>query len=87
MSMSGSRAVRARRSQTPLSLRMLPKKSIPSSGSPEGTRNPVKRSPKIGKRIRSTRDTLRGGFILMRLSLSVVSRRIKGGCMIGTRAM
>ena len=45
----GPRAVSARRLVTPLSLRRLPKNSIPRSGSPEGTMNAVQMNPTIGK--------------------------------------
>ena len=46
-------AVFARRVVLPDSLSRFPKKSIPSNGRPEGTRNVVSSNPIIGKSIRS----------------------------------
>ena len=79
MSVMALLAVLARRVVTPLSRSKLPKKSIPSSGRPLGTTKQVRIRPKIGKRIFSVCDTLRAGFMRMRRSFLVVSRRITGG--------
>ncbi len=87
MSFSAEPAVLARRVVLPLSLSRLPKKSMPSSGSAEGTMKVVMSSPMMGKRMRSVCDTVRAGFILMMRSFLVVSRRMMGGWMSGTRAM
>ena len=87
MSTSGPLAVLARRLVTPLSLSRLPKNSIPSSGIPEGTMKAVSRKPIIGKSFFSVGDTGRGGFMRMRRSFLVVSRRMIGGWITGTSAM
>ena len=49
VSINGPLAVFAKRRVTPLSFNKLPKKSMPSNGSPEGTRNVVNSNPTIGK--------------------------------------
>ncbi|OAV72094.1 hypothetical protein Barb6_01271 [Bacteroidales bacterium Barb6] len=87
VSISGPRAVSARRRVTPLSFNRFPKKSIPSRGRPEGTRKQVSSKPTIGKMIFSVEETTLAGFMRMTRSFLVVSRRMKGGCMIGTNAM
>ena len=79
MSMIGPRAASAKRRVTPLSFSRLPKKSIPSRGSPEGTRKAVSKRPMMGKTIFSVCDTTRGGFIRITRSFFVVKRRMKGG--------
>ena len=86
-SISGPLAVLARRLVTPDSLIRLPKKSIPSSGIPDGTMKAVSRKPMIGKSFFSTGETGRGGFMRIRRSFFVVSSRMIGGCITGTRAI
>ena len=86
-SMRGPRAVSARRRVTPLSFRRLPKKSMPSSGRPEGTMKAVMRKPAMGKMIFSFCDTVRGAGIRMRRSFLLVSRSMMGFWITGTRAM
>ena len=86
-SMSGPLAVSARRLVTPLSFRRLPKKSMPSSGSPEGTMNAVVRKPTIGKMIFSLWLTARGAGIRMRRSFFEVSISMIGFWITGTSAM
>ena len=80
-------AVLARRVVLPDSLSRLPKKSMPSSGRPEGTMNVVSNNPIIGKSMRSVWLTWRAGFMRMRRSFFVVSRRMSGGWITGTSAM
>ena len=48
VSISGPRAVSAKRRVTPLSFNKLPKKSIPNRGRPDGTRKQVSNKPMIG---------------------------------------
>ena len=86
-SISGPRAVSARRLVTPLSFRRLPKKSMPRSGSPDGTMNAVRRKPTIGKMIFSFWLTCLAAGILMRRSFLVVSASMIGLWMTGTRAI
>ena len=86
-SMSGPLAVSASRFVTPLSLRRLPKNSIPSRGIPEGTMNAVRMNPTIGKMIFSFWLTVLGVFMRMRRSFSVVIRSMIGRWMTGTRAI
>ncbi len=87
MSIMGPRAVRARRSVTPLSFRMFPKKSIPSSGRAPGAMNEHTARPTMGKRIFCSGVAAGAGFIRIRRSFRVVSRRMMGGWITGTRAM
>ena len=87
MSVRAFEAVLASRLVTPHSRRRLPKKSMPSSGMPEGTTKQVSSMPTMGKIIFSFCDTARAGFILIRRSFLVVNRRISGGWITGTRAM
>ncbi len=87
MSMSGPEAVLARRLVTPHSFSRLPKKSIPNRGRPEGTRKAVSRMHNSGKSTFSRWLTARGGRMRMRRSLGVVSRRMMGGWITGTRAI
>ena len=77
-STSGPLAVSASLLVTPLSFKRLPKKSIPRSGSPEGTMKAVVRKPTIGKMIFSFWLTARGAGILMRRSFFVVRSFIIG---------
>ena len=79
-------AVLAKRVVLVLSFSRFPK-SIPSSGSPDGTRNAVSSNPTMGKMMRSVCDTWRCGFMWMVRSFLVVSSRINGGWMSGTSAM
>ena len=51
MSVNAFDAVLAKRLVTPHSRRRFPKKSIPSSGRPEGTTKHVRSIPMMGKRI------------------------------------
>ena len=51
ISINGPLAVSARRRVTPDSFSRLPKKSIPTKGKPEGTKNVVKSIPIIGNKI------------------------------------
>ena len=87
MSMSGPPAVAARRLVTPLSLRRLPKKSMPRSGRPLGTMNAVQMKPTMGKMIFSRWLTTRGLFMRMRRSFLVVRSSMMGFWITGTRAM
>ena len=87
MSVRALLAVLARRLVTPHSRSRLPKKSIPSNGIPEGTTKQVSRSPTMGKMIFSFCDTARAGFIFINRSCLVVSSRMIGGWMSGTKAM
>ena len=54
---------------------------------PEGTRKHVSNRPTMGKMTFSVCDTTRGGFMRMRRSCLVVSRRMMGGWITGTNAM
>ena len=65
----------------------LPKNNIPKSGIPDGTINAVSKKPIIGNNFFSVWETARGGFILMRRSLLVVSNLMIGGWITGTNAM
>ena len=87
ISTSGPLAVLASLLVTPLSLRRLPKKSIPRSGIPDGTMNAVIRNPITGNIFFSPEVTARGAFILMSLSLCVVRSFIIGGWITGTKAI
>ena len=87
MSLSDVEAVLARRSVFPLSFSRLPKNSMPSRGSPEGTMKVVMSRPMMGKSIFSVFDTFLPGFILITRSFFVVSRRMMNGCITGTSAM
>ena len=87
VSISGPRAVSAKRRVTPLSFSRLPKKSIPNKGRPDGTRKQVSNRPMMGNITFSVWETLRGGAIRITRSFFVVSRRMMGGCMTGTNAM
>ena len=86
-SISGPLAVTARRLVTPLSFRRLPKKSMPSSGRPDGTMNAVQRKPMIGKMIFSCWLTTRGLFMRITRSFLVVRSSMMGFWITGTRAM
>ena len=86
-SIIGPLAVSARRFVTPLSLRRLPKKSIPSKGIPEGTIRAVSTKPTIGKMIFSRCFTSLGAFILIRRSFWVVRSSIIGRWITGTNAI
>ena len=72
-------AVLAKRVVTPLSRRRFPKNSMPSRGSPDGTKKHVRMSPKMGNKIFSFCETLRAGFMRMSRSFLVVSNRMIGG--------
>ena len=87
ISMSGPPAVAARRLVTPLSFKRLPKKSMPSSGRPEGTMKAVQIKPTMGKMIFSRWLTTRGLFILISRSFLVVRSSMMGFWITGTRAM
>ena len=87
VSISGPLAVFARRRVTPLSFSRLPKNSMPSKGKPEGTRKQVSSKPRMGKITFSVCETTRGGFMRIRRSCLVVSKRITGGWITGTKAM
>ena len=87
MSLRALPAVLARRVVLPDSLSRLPKKSMPKRGRPEGTMNVVSSRPIMGKSMRSVWLTWRAGFMRMRRSFLVVSRRMSGGWITGTRAM
>ena len=87
MSMSGLAAVLARRFVTPLSFNRLPKNSIPKSGSADGLMKVVSNKPTIGKMTFSVLPTIRGSFIFIKRSSLVVSKRMIGGWMTGTKAM
>ena len=87
MSVRALEAVLASRVVTPHSRSRLPKKSIPSRGIPEGTTKQVRSRPTIGKMIFSLWATARAGFIFMRRSFLVVSNRMMGGWITGTRAI
>ena len=86
-SINGPRAVSAKRRVTPLSFNRFPKNNIPKRGRPDGTRKQVNNNPAIGKITFSVWDTTRGGFIRISLSFLVVSSRIIGGCITGTKAI
>ena len=58
---------------------MLPKNNIPNNGRAEGVIKQVNNKPTTGNRIFSNFETCLGGFILINLSLSVVSNFIIGG--------
>ena len=68
-------------------LRILSRISAPTSGVASGTISAQATTTVIGKMIRSTRLTSRSWSILSARSDSVVSARMIGGWMIGTRAM
>ena len=87
VSISGPLAVLAKRRVTPLSFNRLPKNSIPNKGKPEGTRKQVNNKPMMGNITFSVCDTTRGGFIRIRRSCFVVSRRMTGGWITGTKAI
>ena len=87
MSLRALLAVLARRVVTPLSRSRLPKKSMPSNGRADGTTKQVRSKPTIGNMIFSFCDTARAGFILITRSFFVVSRRMIGGWISGTRAI
>ncbi len=72
-------AVFAKRLVTPHSLSRLPKKSMPSSGRPEGTTKQVSNIPTMGNMIFSLCATARAGFIFITRSCFVVSSLIIGG--------
>ena len=86
-SISGPRAVSARRLVTPDSLSKLPKKSMPSRGRPEGTMKAVQMKPTIGKMIFSFWLTTRGLAMRISLSFLVVSSSMIGFWITGTSAM
>ena len=86
-SISGPRAVSAKRRVTPLSLIKLPKNNIPNNGKPDGTKKAVNNKPTIGKTIFSVCETALGGFIRITRSFFVVSNLINGGWIIGTNAI
>ena len=48
VSISGPRAVSAKRRVTPLSFNKLPKNNIPNNGKPDGTKKQVSNKPIIG---------------------------------------
>ena len=79
--------VSAKRRVTPLSFRIFPKKSIPNKGNALGEINVVSKRPIIGNSIFSSLVTDRGGFILITRSFLLVSSRIIGGWITGTRAI
>ena len=76
------------RSTTPDSRMRLPSMSEPTSGVANGTSVPTSSVTPIGKRIRVRRVTVRPPYgIRIRRSAGVVSARMIGGMMTGTRAM
>ena len=77
-SMSGPRAVSAKRRVTPDSLSRLPKNSMPSRGRPEGTIKAVQIKPMIGKIIFSFWLTARGLAMCMQRSFLLVRSSIIG---------
>ena len=79
--------VSTRRLTTPDSFIRLPKQNMPSSGAASGNSSATSTSSRIGNRIFSSRPTGRNCSILMRRCFSVVSSRITGGWINGTRAM
>jgi hypothetical protein len=76
-----------RRSVTAHSRRKLPSMSMATRGEASGTRSTQTTSTPVAKRSFSRRETLRRDGMRMRRSRSVVSRRMMGGWMRGTRAM
>ena len=79
--------VSERRSMTPVSRARLPNISAPMSGVADGNNTAQVVSTVMGKRIFSSLETGRSCTIFILRSSSVVSRRMIGGWMIGTRAM
>ena len=80
-------AVSDRRSVRPVSLKRLPSIRQPTSGAVSGSSSATKIVTRMGKMIFSALVTFRLCSILMARSLGVVSRRIKGGWIMGISAM
>ena len=87
ISISEVREVSASLLVTPLSFKMLPKKSMPRRGKAPGEINVVRIKATMGKIIFSSLLTDLGGFILITLSLLFVNKRMIGGCITGTNAI
>ena len=87
MSISACLADTAKRSVTVLSLRRLPKKSMPRRAIEPGAIMAQIRKATIGKIIFSFLETTRGGFMWIFLSFSVVKRYMIGGWITGTSAI
>jgi hypothetical protein len=93
MSMSDVPAVFFRRSVTPDSRSRsdsrsrLPNISMPMRGAQEGTAREAPRPVMMGKRITAVRETCLAWGMSMARSLRVVSIRMMGGWMMGTRDM
>ena len=87
MSIIALRAEFASRSVTPDSLRMFPKKSMPSRAIDPGAIRAAIRNAAIGKMILSRREITRGSGIRIRRSSLVGSSFMIGGWITGTRAM
>ena len=77
----------ARRSVTMHSFIRLPKNSMPIRTNAPGASKVQIRKAAIGKMIRSRRETFREGFMRIKRSSRVVSSRMMGGWITGTRAM
>ena len=60
---------------------------MPNSGAAVGSNNATMRNRTSGNRMRSVFDTSRSWVISIRRSASVVSARMIGGCISGTKAM
>ena len=87
MLISALREVSARRSTTPHSRSRLPKANMPISGAASGSSMPTSRHSSSGKTIFSTWLTCRSWVMTMARSSGVVSARMIGGWISGTRAM
>jgi hypothetical protein len=81
-------AARLSRSTTSASRSRLPSIRLAISGAAAGANRLMKTVTAIGKISTAARETGRGAYSMRtRRSLEVVSRRISGGWMIGTRLM
>ena len=76
-----------RRSTTPHSFMRLPSIRQPINGAALGRSNEMITAMTSGKRMRSSLETGRSVCILILRSFSVVSARMMGGWMTGTRAI
>jgi hypothetical protein len=85
--MSECCVVSDRRSTTPHSRIKLPKQNIPINGAADGNSNATSNSNTNGNMIRSSFDTSRSCSITISRSARVVSARMMGGWIRGTRAM